>query len=208
MRSNHLRAVIILVAHRELKPAAVFSVQLFDYRAHKIFAPFELRPVVVADNAVYRTTLHAAANFSYKIVTLSALGSFGALTFRKRANKLVCHGYGVYHFALGLPGVNVYALYLYLEASAVKSFIRYFPQLLAVDGVGKIAPEFFHVEQLCAVPYFLVGSKRNAYIPVLYFGVANKVFQQRHNLGDARLVIRAQHGSTVGSNNLLSRQLF
>ena len=141
MRNYDIGAVAVLILQCQAYPAAVQRRIFFGNAPYELLALLKFFAVVVADNAVQHALFYAALYCHYEVISLSALRRFGTFSLGKLRNDVISDGYGVYHSALCLPGVNVHARNAHFKACAVECLIGNFTQLLAVDGIGKLTAE-------------------------------------------------------------------
>ena len=209
MRADFFDTVEILIAQLCLRRApSVFFVEPFAYVADEFFARFKFFHVVVADDQLDLSRFHFRAHAFHVIKALASLGRRGRFVCGKRGEKFARHYRAVDHFALCRAGMNVFALKIDDGFRGVKGFVSQLAQLLAIYGIGEIAPEARYVEQGRALADFLVWGKRDSDFSVPDFGTGGKLLDELHDLRDARFVVRAQQGRAVCDNQLLSDIFF
>ena len=74
----------------------------------------------------------------------------------------------------------------------------------AVDGVGEVRAELFHVDVIDAVADFLVGREQDLHVPCRIGGIAGQDRHRIHDLGDAGLVVGAEQGRAVGGDDVVA----
>ena len=79
-----------------------------------------------------------------------------------------------------------------------------FANRAAIHGIGIVRTEAGNVELDHSASYLLVRRESYAYVSVPEFGMADYVLHRIHNLRHSGLVIGAQEGSPVGSDEGLS----
>ena len=104
--------------------------------------------------------------------------------------------------------MDVLALQIHGRLGGVEGLVTELADFLAVHGVGKVATEPLDVEKGRALADLLVGRKGDADLAVGDFGVRHQIFDRRHNLRHARLVVRTEQGSAVGDDDLLPHVIF
>ncbi len=72
---------------------------------------------------------------------------------------------------VAIARVHIHAVNMYLARCGVEVLKLQFAHCSAVHGISKVAPELLHIEMVCALPDFLVGSEADAYFAVFDFGV-------------------------------------
>ena len=199
MRLDHLAHVVILVFEREGQHlVAVFLFQQIDAGPHEDLLLLELLGVVVADDVAQRSPLHRAVHTDAVVETFVALGVLRTLGGGQHRLQFARHVDGVDHLRLGVARVDVAALNLDLRARGVEVLVFQFAFHAAVNGVGEIGAEGFHVEEIHAPAHLLVGREADADLAVFHLGVRQQIFRGGHDFRHARLVVGAQQRRAVG----------
>ena len=116
------------------------------------------------------------------------------------------HILGVDHHILGGAGMHTDAMDSHHRRGRVKVLVFNLSRVSPVHRVGVGSTKMFHIEQVRALPHFLVRGKADAQFavgPVLH----DDALQHGHDLRDARLVIGAQQCGPVGGDEGLPLHL-
>ena len=138
------------------------------------------------------------------VESLVAFGCLGSLVGWQHHGELGGQPVGVYHLALGVSGMNAYALYRYLGRSGVEVLELEVAEVAAVHCVRPLAPELLNVEVVGPHAYLLVRVESHAYVAVLHLVVVAQPAHGLNNLGNAGLVVGAEQGVAVGHDNVLA----
>ena len=138
---------------------------------------------------------------------LISLGVLGAFDCGKHGVEFDEQVGGVDHAVLGVPRVDGEALEAHRDIGRVEAFVLELADGAPVDGIGERAAESGDIEQLRAMADLLVGAKADAERRVGKQGVLRDAGDERHDLRDARLVIRAQKRGAVGAHEVFARDL-
>ena len=160
--------------------------------------------VVVADDVVQRGQLLGPGHVGQVEEALPALGVLRALLGRQHPGELHGDQAGVQQDVLGAAGVDAAAVNRHRRGGGVEVFIVDAAHRAAVHGVGEVRAEALHVEPIRAPADLLVRGEADADLPVLQFGMGEEDLAGGHDLGHARLVVRAQGGVAVGDDQALA----
>src|SRR5690606_20488032 len=108
--------------------------------------------------------------------------------------------HGIDHFILGRAGMNIPALNPNIGRGSVKVLILQLSQGTAVQGVGKGCIELLYIEEVGPPANLFIGGEGNLNLPMFYLGVGKEVLHGGDDFSNARLVVGAQEGGSVGGN--------
>ena len=95
-----------------------------------------------------------------------------------------------------------------MSRRGVEIFVGYLAEAAAVHRIGEVGAEPFQVEVLRTAPDLLVGSEGYHDLAVLDRIVGQQPLRHRQDLGDPRLVVRAEQSRAVGDDEPLTRVIF
>ena len=91
-----------------------------------------------------------------------------------------------------------------LDAGRREGLVVQLARRRPVERVGRLGAEALDVEVVRAAPDLLVGVEPDPQRPVRDLGMLEQVADGRHDLRDARLVVRAEQGRSVGRDQLVA----
>ena len=208
VRQDLFLHVVVAVGDGDLGGAvAVDLVDLIGAGSEKFLLFFKLLAVVVADDVAQRGLCHAALHVREMEEALVALGLLGYFILGQQRVEVHRHGRGVDHHVLGAAGVDAHAVHRQDGGGGVEVFIFDLAEGAAIRGVAVVAAKLLHVEPVRAVADLLVGREDDAHL-----AVAEVLFEDRlhrgHDLGDARLIVRAEQRRAVGHDQLIAHVVF
>ena len=104
---------------------------------------------------------------------------------------------GTDHLILRGTRVNIHALDVQRAGSRIKVLVLDAADFTAVHRVGDFRAEALHVEELCALSDFLIRRETDAELAVAVLRVLVQIFDERHDLCDTGLVVRAEQRAAV-----------
>ena len=137
---------------------------------------------------------------------LIALGAGGDLLRREGGGDLNRDEGGVDHDVLGGAGVDAHAAHRERRGGRVEGLKIDLADLVAVHREGKVRPEALQIQQSRAVADLLIRRETDRDGGVRPPPV-QELFEQGHNLGHARLVVRAEEGRAVGGDEGLAHRV-
>ena len=103
---------------------------------------------------------------------------------------------GVLHNVLRAARMDADAVHTDERRGRVEVFVFVYTELAAVHGVSPVARKLFNVQSLRAAADLLVSREHDAQLPVRRAG-GDELFHRRHDLGNARLVVRSEERGAV-----------
>ncbi|MPM91070.1 hypothetical protein SDC9_138195 [bioreactor metagenome] len=168
------------------------------------FLLLELRLIVVAQNIVHESTIHAAAHLVEMIESFVILCRSGVFKDRQQRVQLHRNQRSVDHLPLGGAGVQAEALDANLRAPGIETLIVDFAECAAIHRIAKFRVKRGYIEEIHPAPNLLVWRKPNADGAMCGCVGRKQALSQRHDLCDARLVVRAEQSGSVGADDLLA----
>ena len=162
--------------------------------------PLKLLPVMVPDDILHVGRRGGSRQGVQVEKALVPLRPGGDGLGRQQGIELLGDEEGVFHHALGGAGVDGHAGDVHLGGGGVEVLVLNGPRRRAVHGVGVFGPEGGHVEVVGPLADLLIGGEGHAQPPV-GDTLRHQPLAQGHDLGDPRLVVRAQQGGAVGGND-------
>ena len=193
-------AIGVLDAHRG-DLAAVEAVDVGRRLAHDLLLLLELGAVVVADDVNRVGGLGVARKVVQHDEALVAVGVLGLGGGRHEAVELAGDVDGVDHAVLRGSGVNREAREVHVGLGGVEALVVHDADGAAVERVAEGRTVLLEVEQLGAVAELLVGHERNCEARVRDGRVGLNAGDERHDLGDAGLVVGGEQGAAVGADD-------
>ena len=196
---DDLRHILVLILDAPLhRTGAVPFVQHLGRVEHRLLPHLQAGGTVVTEDIMQLRLAHIAGHLGQVIEPFVALGELRALGSGQQPLQFARHVDGVDHLRLGVARVDVAALNLDLRARGVEVLVFQFAFHAAVNGVGEIGAEGFHVEEIHAPAHLLVGREADADLAVFHLGVRQQIFRGGHDFRHARLVVGAQQRRAVG----------
>ena len=127
---------------------------------------------------------------------LVALGLFRHLIGGEKGVQLHGDRRGVLHNVLRAARMDADAVHTDERRGRVEVFVFVYAELAAVHGVAPVARKLFNVQPLRAAADLLVGREHDAQLPMRRAG-GDELFHRRHDLGNARFVVRAEQRGAV-----------
>ena len=164
--------------------------------------------VMVPDQHVDFAGLHIPGDLVYMEESFVPFGIFRLFPGRQGLLPFHGQGQGILHLPFGGAGVDAAAVEGDHRIVRVEVLIFQSSQFTPVHGIGKVRPEFCHIEGRGAPAGFLIRGKAHPESPVGNFRMVPEIFQSRHNGRHPGFVVRPQKGSTVGEQDILAPVLF
>ena len=187
-------------------PPRIASVDLFYGSAKACLFLFKKRAVMVADDIVEFGLHHVAGHIGEMDETLVALGLLRHLIGREKRVQLHGDRRGVLHNVLRAARMDADAVHTDERRGRVEVFVFVYTELAAVHGVSPVARKLFNIQPLRAAADLLVGREHDAQLPVRRAG-SDELFHRRHDLGNARFVVRAEQRGAVRYEQHLSAHI-
>ena len=203
--AHDLGHVAVLLLDRHLDALALEPrVQELGRMLHQVELCLEALGVVVAHDVAHRGVRDGARDALQVDKAVVAVGVLGAHVRRQHPVEVGRDVQRVDHAVLGGAGVDRVALDAHGHVGRVEALPLQLADSAAVYGVGVLAPKGVDIEQRRPVADLLVGAKADAQARMRQLGVLVQARNERHDHGDACLVVAAQQRGAVGDHDVLA----
>ena len=205
---DNFRHVAVLVCNSESSRASSpFLIDRFLYIPERLFALFKFFCIMIPDDIAEYCMAHVALHVNEMIESLISVCIPGRFALRQHRVDLHGNKRSIYHNIFGRARMNIHAADPEFSFGGVEVLILDLTLRIAVQCVGKVSAEFFHIKMSGAHADLFVRSKGDGNGTVGDIFVQNP-FCHGYDFSDTCLIVSSQDRCSIACDQGAPFQVF